>query len=346
MALSALNKETPIFKPAFEYQESTLQLPFGEYSIFSDLQANRVSPVEAMVALVLCYRSDWSTGLTWRTSSRELADLIHISHRYVRDVLSKATAWIQRKRFPKGNSAGTFQVTHHLCDPVLVPMDKDERPLSFAVPRGTGGVFERLFAGDIDWKAALVWLMLKLHSDWTTGISDKISMATLAKWVGFGKQTVCDAIKTLRDAGMLKRVSEKWECSVFQLYPKPYQKRAVRRREKRQAEKSESREMRVDGEWRYSFNERYRLNVGTAEIQTRQAKNRGHWRPLTDRERHRMPKAIHTAFEQTLEAVRNLRRIHSGSHNAGSGAHNAGSGAYNAHPTSEGGSHATSPLRL
>ena len=346
MALSAINKETPIFKPAFEYQESTLQLPFGEYSIFSDLQANRVSPVEAMVALVLCYRSDWSTGLTWRTSSRELADLIHISHRYVRDVLSKATAWIQRKRFPKGNSAGTFQVTHHRCDPVLVPMDKDDRPLSFAVPRGTGGVFERLFAGDIDWKAALVWLMLKLHSDWTTGITDKNRMATLAKWVGFSKQTVCDAIKTLREAGMLKRLSEKWEGSVFQLYPKPYEKRAVRRRAKRQAETSESREMRAAGEWRYSFNELYRLNVDTAEIQSRQVKNRGHWRPLTDRERHLMPKAIHTAFEQTLEAVRNLRRIHSGSHNAHSGSHNAHSGAYNAHPTSEGGSHTTSPLRL
>ena len=75
MALSALNKDTPIFKPAFEYQESTLQLPFGEYSIFSDLQANRISPIEAMVTLVLCYRSTWSTGLTWPTSSRALANL-------------------------------------------------------------------------------------------------------------------------------------------------------------------------------------------------------------------------------------------------------------------------------
>ena len=45
---------------------------------------------------------------------------------------------------------------------------------------------------------------------------------------------------------MLKRLSEKWEGSVFQLYPKPYEKRAVRKREKRQAEKSKSREMRVE----------------------------------------------------------------------------------------------------
>ena len=117
-------------------------------------------------------------------------------------------------------------------------MDADDRPLSFAVPRGEGGIFERLFAGDIDWKATLVWLMLKLHSDWLTGITDKISMETLAKWTGFGKKTVCDAIKTLADAGMLQRLSEKWECSQFQLYPKPYKNRATRRRAKRQAEKS------------------------------------------------------------------------------------------------------------
>ena len=108
MALSAINKETPIFKPAFEYQESTLQLPFGEYSIFSDLQANRVSPIEAMVTLVLCYRSTWSTGLTWSTSSRALAKCLHISHRYVRDVLSKATAGstanASRKAIVRGRS--------------------------------------------------------------------------------------------------------------------------------------------------------------------------------------------------------------------------------------------------
>ena len=67
-------------------------------------------------------------------------------------------------------------------------MDKDDRPLSFAVPRGAGGVFERLFAGDIDWKAALVWLMLKLHSDWTTGITDKNRMADVGE-VGRVQQT-------------------------------------------------------------------------------------------------------------------------------------------------------------
>ena len=344
MSLSAIDRNAPIFKPAYEYQESTLQLPFGEFSIFSDLKANRVGPLEAMVTLVLCYRSKWSTGQTWRTSSRQLSDLLHISHRYVRDALAKATDWIQRKTAPKGNIAGTFQLTHHRCDPALVPMDKDDRPCSFAVPRGAGGVFERLFAGDIDWKAALVWLMLKLHSDWATGVTDKISMKTLAKWVGFGKKTVCDAVKRLQRAGMLQRLSEIWECSVFQLYPKPYQNRAARRRaERKPARKAKHREMRVDGEWRYSFNALYRLNVVTAEIQTRAVKNRGRWQSIKDRDRHRIPKAIRRAFNQTIEAT---RAIFGGSHNAQSGSHRAGSGSQKAHPPFERDAEAMSPLRL
>ena len=108
MALSAIDKNTPIFKPAFEYQESTLQLPFGEFSIFSDLKANRVSPLEAMVTLTLCYRSNWSTGLTWRTSSRQLSDLIHLSHRYIRDALQKrhngSSGSVPRKATPPAPS--------------------------------------------------------------------------------------------------------------------------------------------------------------------------------------------------------------------------------------------------
>ena len=182
------------------------------------------------MALTLCYRSKWSTGLTWRTSSRQLSELLHISHRYVRDALVKAADWIQRKTVPKGNTAGTFQLTHHRCDPLFVPLDKDHRPLSFAVPRGAGGVSSK---ASLRWRHrlesnALVWLMLKLHSDWRTGITNKISMQTLAKWTGFGKKTVCDAIKRLQSAGMLERLSKPWECSEFQLYPKPYEKRVQR----------------------------------------------------------------------------------------------------------------------
>ena len=299
-----ISTDTPIDKPTFESQESTLQLPFGDFSILSDLIMGRASAIEAMVTLTLCYRSNWDSGLTWRTSSRQLADLIHISQRYVRSVLEKAAGWIQRKTVPKGNLAGTFRIVHHRCEPAIVPMDRDERPKSFAVPRGKGGIFERLFAGDIDWKACLIWLILKLHSNWSTGVTDPISMATLAKWTGFSKKTVCEAIQKLRAAGMLERLSKPWERSVFQLYPKPRENRAARRRAKRKSEKWERREMRAEGVWRYSFNELYRLNVETAEIEKRTVKGRGKWQPLKDRERHQMPKAIKIDFEESLKVHR------------------------------------------
>ena len=346
MTLQTIHKDAAIFKPAFEYQESTLQLPFGEFSILSELKAGRVSPIEAMVTLVLCYRSYWETGFTWRSSSRKVAELLHISQRYVRSALENAAKWVQRKTAPKGNVAGTFRVVHHGCEPAMVPMDKNNRPKSFAVPRGKGGIFERLFAGDISWKACLVWLMLKLHSDWTTGVTDPVRMKTLAEWTGFSKKTVCDAIRTLRDAGMLERLSKRWECSVFQLYPKPYKSRAARRREKRRSEKWEGREMRADGVWRYSLNELYRLNVETAEIERRAVKGRGQWRLLKDRERHRMPKVIRVAFEQTLEAVRGLGRFVGGSDSAGSGSDGAGGGSHCAHPYIRRGLQGASPLRL
>ena len=74
--------------------------------------------------------------------------------------------------------------------------------------------------------------------------------------------------------------------------------------------------MHVDGAWRYSYNELYRLNVETAEIETRRVKNRGRWQALKDRERHEMPKVIRVAFEQTLEAVRGLRQRYGGSDSA------------------------------
>ena len=208
---------------------------------------------------------------------------------------------------------------------------------------GAGGIFERLFAGDIDWKAALVWLMLKLHSDWRTGITNKINMKTLAKWTGFGKKTVCDAIKMLGAAGMLERLSEKWECSQFQLYPKPYKNRAARRQAERQQEKSKWREMRFDGEWRYSFNERYRLNVLTAEIQTRAVKNRGPWQLVNDRDRHRIPKAIRKAFDQSLEVT---RAILGSSHYARTGSQDAQTGSQDAHLPFEGDAEPTPHQRL
>lgn len=290
--------------PPVEYQKSTLQIPHGEFSILSELRQGNVSPVETILTLVLGYRSNWSTGKTWRSSSRGLATLIGISHRYLRDTLHSAADWITRQTPPKGNIAGTFKVTHHNCDPDETPTDKDGQPLSFAVPRGDGGIFEALFNDTINWKACLIWLILKKHSDWTTGISNAISMERLAKWVHFGKATVIEAIKNLQAAGLLQRLSKKHECSVFQLFPKPYKERKQRTAPNK---KQPERQMRAEGIYRYSLNEKYRLNTENGKIEHKKHKNRGHWKPISDHHRYQeMPKAIIRDFDRIIEVIQSF----------------------------------------
>ena len=296
----------PIQPPEEPTQESTLQLPFGEFSILSELKNGCVKPIVAMTTLALCYRSNWSTGITWKTSTRLLAELLGISHRYVRDALSQAKEWITRETQPKGNVAGNFHITHHNCESSEIPTDKHGIPLSYAVPRGESGIFEMLFSGQITWKAALTWLLLKLHSCWTTGITNAISMATLAKWTGFGKATIIKIIKQLRKAGLVKRLSKRHETSIFQLIPKPYNKRKERRLPK-PSHKNRYKPMRSEGIYCYSFNELYRLNRETGEIEHRKRKNRGQWKRISDHHRAvKMPKAIKEDFERVLLVIRSI----------------------------------------
>lgn len=251
-------------QPEVEFceQESTLQLPFGNYSILCDLLSNKISPIKAMLCLTLCYRSNWSTGNTWRTSHKELSELLGVSESYVRKTIKSIPDWIQVRTASRGNVASTYTITHHNCDPSEVPTDGDGVPSSFAVPRGLNGIFEKMFAGEITWKAALTWIVLKLKSDWTSGVTDAMNMETLAKIVQMGKDTVCKAIRSLTDNGLLKRLSKRYECSVFQLIPTPYKERRKRKRKRRE----KLRQMRREGDFCYSLNELYRLNIETGNI--------------------------------------------------------------------------------
>ena len=315
----------PIQLPEEDYttQESTLQLPFGEFSILSELKDGNVKPIVAMTTLALCYRSNWSTGITWKTSTRTLATLLGISHRYVRDTLSQAKDWITRKTQPKGNVAGNFYITHHNCQANETPTDKHGIPLSYAVPRGESGIFEMLFSGQITWKAALTWLLLKLHSCWTTGITNAISMATLAKWTGFGKSTIIKIVKQLRKAGLLKRLSKRHETSVFQLIPKPYKTRKDRKLPKPKRNRYDK-QIKAEGIYCYSFNELYRLNRETGEIEHRAHKNRGEWKRISDHHRSvKMPKAIREDFNRILVVMRSINGSSVNAHSSLDTAHSS-----------------------
>ena len=104
-------------------------------------------------------------------AGRALARLLgaRMSVRYTRSALDslKEQGWILS--IPMSGNRRRYRLVHHLCDKEDVPVDRDGKPLKFAVPRGDGGPFERLYARDISWKACLVWIVHKLYSDWKTG---------------------------------------------------------------------------------------------------------------------------------------------------------------------------------
>ncbi len=214
--------------------ESTFQLPFGQSSALSELRLGNLKSVEALLLTVLNYRSNWDSGKTWKSSLRVLSDITGLSIRYIRNTLSGLTDtdWIERIT-TGGNTGSRYRVTHHNCGYEDIPTDKNGNPLKCAIPQGKGGILERLFDGDISWKAALVWILLKLHSDWKTGVTMSLSIETIRQWVRMSPQTVSNCIKELADAGLLKRLSKKHEAGQYQLYPKPNAKpKPVHRRRK------------------------------------------------------------------------------------------------------------------
>ena len=61
-----LADDTPLFtKPAFEYQETTMQVPMGDFSILSEWFEGRLKPIEAITLLSLNHRSTWVNGKTY-----------------------------------------------------------------------------------------------------------------------------------------------------------------------------------------------------------------------------------------------------------------------------------------
>lgn len=293
-----LNVEIDGNGTAREKCESTFQLPIGEHSALSALRLGELSPAEAIISVVLHYRSNWISGKSWRSALRELSKLIGISVRYLRDKLSDLMANDWLSYISKGVNVGSrYQLVHHNCDSSEVPTDKNGRPLKCAIPRGKGGILERLFAGDICWKSALIWLMLKIHSDWKSGVTHNISIETLRKWVGMSPQTVLDCLKELTEAGLLERLSSKQEQGQYQLYPKPNGNPKPVYRPQRE-KTADGRSMRIDGDWRLSLNEKWRVNVETGEIQTRPSRRHGLWRELSLGAV--LPAAIKEAFDLSL----------------------------------------------
>ena len=280
-----------------ETQEDTMQVPFSTFSMLDALMDGTEKAFDA--AIYQCYNafSHWDFGISHSKSIREIANLFSVSHQYVQQALSHLTDKKWMTRLSGKHKISKFELVHHLCDKEDVPLDRDSRPSKCAMPRGKGGLFERLAAGDIHWKSVVIWMVLKVKSDFATGITKPISIKTLCKWTGFGTTTVCDCIKELEEAGMLEKLERRpQEAQAYQLYPKPYPKR----RERTPEAVRTWRNMRVQGDWRYSFNEEWRINVETLDIQYRPDRKQT-FRNASEYEKSQvMPKRLRDDFDKII----------------------------------------------
>ena len=209
-----------------------MQVPRGQFSVLWSLEKGELTAAEAMIYLCLNHGSSWNSGATWCLSGPYLSKMLGtgMSRSYVQKTIAGLTdkGWIEISN--KDNPSGyRYMVQHHLCAPEEVPVNKNDKPLKFTVPRGPGGPLERCFEGEISWKASLVWIVLKRRSNWkayedTAGQTERATLLSLSRRCRIKHATFQKIITELEQAGMLYRLTPKSQKAVFQLYPKPLPK--------------------------------------------------------------------------------------------------------------------------
>ena len=285
-----------------EEQTSTCQVPVADYSIFNALEMREVTPAEALIYLKFNELSNWETGKTHGISYRRLHKETGIPRSQViscvKSLIKKG--WLEkdvRNRSGKGqNTPNTYRVIHHKCDIYEVPRDKDGLPKKCAMPRSEGSHFELLKNGQIDWRACLYWMVSKVYSDWKTGIVE-MTVARARQLLRFSAKRIRKIRKSLQLVGLLERLSERGQAFVGQLFPKPYKKRRKRRRENPKG-------MRCDGEFFYSFNERWRVSRIDGHIETKIEHPTGkRWRHANEFECYESNEKIYNDFKVVIDLV-------------------------------------------
>ena len=293
----------------YEFEADTMQVPRGHSSVLWELRDGNLTAAQAMILLFLNHGSTWDSGATWSMSGPYLSKKLGgMSRRYVRDTLTHldTKGWI--KTIDENNPSGyQYRLRHYLCDYEDVPVDRDDKPLKFAVPRGAGGPIERCMDGDISWKAALAWISLKLKSNWkahadTAGQTEAATLLELSKRIRISLPTYQKLITELTVAGMLERLTPKSQAAIFQLYPKPFPK-PVQPSPEIQQETVGGKVIKTDGEYWYSYNYQYRCHRESGEVQRRQ--RGGTWKRVSDFHKYQeMPQAILRDFDRVIEAKR------------------------------------------
>ena len=302
----------------YEFEDSIMLVPRGHSSVLWELRDGNLTSVEAMIYLTLNHGSTWNSGETWHFSGPYLSKILGkgMTRQYAQTTLAKLVkkGWIETVN--TDNPLGyEYRIRHHLCDPEQVPVDRDNKPLKFAVPKGAGGPLERCFLGDISWKAALAWISLKLRSNWkahedTAGQTEAATLLELSKRIRIRNAGYQKLITELTVAGMLQRLTPKSQPAIFQLYPKPFPRESAPRTEIR-PEFVAGKEIITDkeGKYWYADNQQYRCSREYPHPIYRRQRG-GMWRKISEYEKYQeMPTAILRDFERAIDAKRRIESV-------------------------------------
>lgn len=279
-----------------EVQESTMQVPCGQHSIF-DLESHELSAFDISVYLIVNQRGNWDTGVSHGLSYQEIANALGIKHRaQVGRSLKRLiqAGFLKQIGTRKSDGAIIYQVIHHNCAPEDVPLDKDGRPQKCAVAIGKGSPMQLMAAGKLHWRLMLQWVTQKINSDWISGVA-KTVRREFEKLIRFSTQTICDNYKKLCDIGLMQRLSKPHQVSEYQLYPGPYPKRRER------AEYKGKRPLPLIGNWYYSYNKRWRFHKETLLLQMEEVD--GRWRHASMSELLEINSNIYRDFREYMDAV-------------------------------------------
>jgi len=284
-----------------EEQTSTCQVPVGNYSIIDALETREVTPAEAMIYFKINELSNWETGKSHGISYRRLQKETGIPRSQViacvKSLIKKG--WLEknvRNKSGKGqNLPNTYRVIHHKCEPHEVPRDKDGLPKKCAMPSGLGSPSELLKNSQIGWRACLYWIVSKVESNWTTGVVE-MTVARARALLRFSAKRIRAIRKSLNLVGLLERLSDTCQAFVGQLFPKPYKQRRKRRRENPKG-------MRYDGEFYYSFNERWRVSAKDGHIETK-IEGTSRWRHANEFECQESNEKVYNDFRPIIDLAR------------------------------------------
>lgn len=242
------------------YQEHSHPISFGSDSPLSELQNGSMKPVETFLTLTLNYLSNWKSGHSKYVTDIELAEKMDISPSYVSKIRKRTDNFIEKV---KTTMRGTIYRVRRFKKGTQKPKDAQQ---TFAVPYGEKSPFQYMFDGKIGWKACLIWIVLKRHSNWKTGITEPTTILDIAKYCGFGAQTVIAAIAELQEAKLLVRISKKSEKAVFQLFPMPKPKSRKPKSKYANPDNEDYYEGKIHF---YSRNRQWRLEKSTVQYEKR-----------------------------------------------------------------------------